>query len=1118
MTPRPLISSYSSRRPLSAIFLGSLPPKEQIIADLPEPPESPSIASTSSGLPSPPATNSTGSGSTGDNKSATAGSLRQRPASYANAIMSDRNYDTPNTLAKSSRNIDDDDDDENDYSNEEDDTARLDCSHATKSPNENLVALQRVKSLAERNRMALNKLSSFSRLSTPSPANSRASRSPLPPLHASSSSSSSSAASRISSHSHSHSVPMARQYEGALSGSETERESLRAPTPSYSNSYSNSRSYGSSSPERSSTPPPSIPAPRTRERRTSAPASPIQSRQPSPAPSHTPRKRVSIASAMSAPNGGISHDVTSAALAAVASSRRSPTSSGNRRSRQPLPREFRDGDRDRNTLEGRTSIEPMTPHHNSHQDSYTSNSSTSFRTSPYTNANPQYSPRGTRTNRSSTVRDLTRRHQTRWLSEDISNNPDSGRRQTQRGGSAESTLGAGGRLVGEGLRAAGIGMRNGTQANDDVFGHANDSRMSLRRTRTTGSNTSRTVEWEDEDRAADDRSRASGSSGARLSEGAGPSTRPHLSSDPSRAPSALLAERDPRGGRAASSRPATSMAEFYHGEDGSAERSMTFSFRSRRQQSGVERQPPGGLPSIRPIPLQQTPAAPTPPDRSRSSTLTRRHTSMTPLGNGSVSSLHSHQQSAEHTRLMLESLTMFESILSRLPNQSASVPELFRSAETIVLASEKLNALLRTGTNRALEEQIDAEMDDETPGEMPTSEIWRRVGGEYRESLRVSDEVVRTITGFLLGVGKVVKEASAGALNDPGHQHSRSNLGDDVSRRTPEIDRSSSISRQDGRRSVESRRSWEPSIPSADLSRRLAGRGEGVAARPPSSRDRDIDQDPPSSSRTLPPLPPPPLSATRRLFTPREQREHQMTSNALTTHSTPSDAVDLSLEYEPSPTPASRGVSAGRQKPLPALAIPPPLPTLPSESLMRRSNSSLLDKSNRRKPSATSTATIRGPTTPFPLPSSNPTTAVTTHTVSNSPETSTFPLSRVDSQDSVRSSVTFSRPSEVSLSALQQQHIRDEARRKIIPPFSSAEEDMNAPPAPSPAIQVRTPLSGSETERDTRRRTIGVRAARMSLDSIRDEREGDNGGSLSRTVALPSQRRERRRTVTEVFA
>ncbi|KAG2046586.1 hypothetical protein BDR06DRAFT_964945 [Suillus hirtellus] len=1108
MTPRPLISS--SRRPLSAIFLGSLPPKEQVIPNFSEPPESPSAVSSSSGLPSPPATNSTGSGSTGDNKSTTAGSLRQRPASYAGSVnMTHRNYDTPSISEKSSRNIDDDDDDENDYSNEEDDTARLDRSHAIKSPNENLMALQRVKSLAERNRMALNKLSSFSR--TPSPANSRISRSPLPPIHASSSSSSSSAASRISSHSRS--APTTRQYDGApqydsaLSGSETERESQRALTPSYSNSHSNSRSYGSSSPERSLTPPPST---STRERRISAPASPVRSRQSSPAPSHTPRKRVSIAGALSVSRDNASYDVTNAALAAVASSRRSPTGTGsvNRRSRQPLPREFRDGDRVR-TLDGRTSIEPMTPHHNSHQDSYTSNANTSHKTS-YANANPQYSPRGARANLPSTVRELTRRHQTRWLSDDISSLPESGRRQTQRGGSAESTLGAGGRLAGEGLRAAGIGMRNVTQANDDVFAHSNGSHVSLRRARTAGSSTHRTVEWEDEDRVADDRSRASGSSGTRLSEGAGPSARPHLSSDPSRASSTLSVERDSRGGRVASSRPATSMAEFYHGEDGGAGRGAAFLLRSRRQYSGIERQPSGASPGIRPLPPQQVPAAPTPPDRSRSGTLTRRHTTMTPLGNGSVSS---HQQSAEHTQLMLESLKMFENILSRLPNQSASVPDLFRSAETIVLASEKLNALLRTGTNRALEQQIDAEMDDESSGKIPTGEIWRRVGGEYRESLRVSDEVVRTITGFLLGVGKIVKEASAGHLNDPEPQHSRSGPGDDVSRRTPEIDRSSNRSRLDGRRSVESRRSWEPSASTADSSRRLTGRGEGTVARPPSSSDFDPDQDQPSSSRNPLPLPPLPLSATRRLFTPREQRDRQMTSNALASHNISSDVVDLSLEYEPSPTPAARGVLAGRQKPLPSLAIPPPLPTLPSESLMGRLTSNSLDKSNNRKPSTTSAATIRG----IPLPSANPTTAVTAHTVSNSPENSTFPLSRVDSKDSVRSSVTFSRPSEVSLSALQQQHSRDEARRKAITSSSNTEEDTTVPPAPSPA-QVRSPLSGSETERDTRRRTFGSRAARMSLDSIRDERDGNNGSSQSRTVAIPSQRRERRRTVTEVFA
>jgi hypothetical protein len=58
------------------------------------------------------------------------------------------------------------------------------------------------------------------------------------------------------------------------------------------------------------------------------------------------------------------------------------------------------------------------------------------------------------------------------------------------------------------------------------------------------------------------------------------------------------------------------------------------------------------------------------------------------------------------------------------------VPDLFRSAEIFVLTSEKLNALVRVGINRAAKQQIDVEVKDETLGEVPASEIWRRVGRE----------------------------------------------------------------------------------------------------------------------------------------------------------------------------------------------------------------------------------------------------------------------------------------------------------------------------------------------------------------------------------------------------
>ncbi|KAF9222950.1 hypothetical protein BS17DRAFT_782867 [Gyrodon lividus] len=1125
MTPRPPVSS-SSRRPLSAIFLGSLPPrnpKDISIPDLPEPPESPGAVSIASGLPSPPATNSTGSGSTGDNNSANSGSTRQRPVSYSSSlssIMSAESYDKPTPISKTSRPNSDDEDDENDHANEEDNTARLDHRHSNMSPSENVAALQRVKSLAQRNRVALDKLSS--RLNTPSPSNSsRASRSPLPPRPTSSAASSS----RLSAHSHSHSAPQPR-HNDTLSGSETERESLRVPTPSRSDS--NSNSYRSSSPELPITLP-SVLDSRQRHRRTSAPASPDKTRQASPGPSRTPRKRVSMASAMSAlgaESGRYSingHDVTEAALAAVASTRRSPT--GNRRSRQPLPREFRD--RERRSLDGGNSNEPMILHTTPHRDNgYDEDNSprTAAHTAANATTNVQYSPRGARSNRSSTVRDLTRRHQTRWLSDDLSNNanpPDNGRRQAQRGGSAESALnggaGAGGRLAGESLRAAGIGMRGSMRQaaplNDDVFGHGHGVNVSVRRTRPNAATSiaGRTVEWEDEERLrrsdADERSRTSGV-GARMSEGVGPpASRPHLNSDPPRAPAILVAERDARGGGRIISRPATSMAEFYHGEDGS--RTGTYSIRSRRTTYDLPDRPePRDPPSMRPVSSQQTPGE---PGVSRMGTLTRRHTTMTPLGNGSLASLNN-PQSAEHTRLMLESLSMFQSQLSRLPNQTQTVHDLSDQSGAIIRASERLNKILRAATTNAVQQQIAVEIDDEYEGpDGPNhpAQIWRDVGSDFRESLRESDDIVRSFTGFILGVGKLLKETAA----ESGHLRTMS-LDEEITRRPPSdsgVERSSSSSRrsQDGRRSAESRLSWEPltSTGGAEVSRRLSSRVEVSLARPPSSsQDRDGagDRDRAIPSRNG--LNPPP-STTRRLFAPREQREQQITFSASAANNTASNVFDLSVEYEPSPTPASRYPQGERSRP-PAYSTPPPLPTLPSESLLQKSNT-LLDKGSRRKVSLASITTVRAPNAPFSLSTPNPTTAVTAHTVSTSPEISTFPLARTDSGDSVHSSVTFSRPSGVSVSTLQQQRSRDEARRRVTP--LATEED---PPGPS---QIRSPLSGSETERDTRRRTLGVRAARMSLDSAIEEHEGENGHSQPKTITLPSQRRERRRTVTEIF-
>lgn len=62
-------------------------------------------------------------------------------------------YDKSIAMSKTSRPNSDDEDDDNDHAGEEDVTARLDRRLGTKSPSENIAALQRVKSLAQRNRM-----------------------------------------------------------------------------------------------------------------------------------------------------------------------------------------------------------------------------------------------------------------------------------------------------------------------------------------------------------------------------------------------------------------------------------------------------------------------------------------------------------------------------------------------------------------------------------------------------------------------------------------------------------------------------------------------------------------------------------------------------------------------------------------------------------------------------------------------------------------------------------------------------------------------------------------------------------------------------------------------------
>lgn len=965
------------------------------------------------------------------------------------------------------------DDEQDEYDNENDDegednTARLDRRH---SASENVLALQRVKNLTQRNKMALDKLSSFSRLSSPSPSTrpgstTRSPHPPAPPSLIASSSGSISNSNSASSHSSSSqssrpSIRRARTQDHQ-SGSETERDDV--PTPAVGR--------------------PTTPLPPIRQRLVSAPASPqkhltaASSSSGSGSSTRSPRRsRVSNLSFSSssrvddAEGPSSPEDITRAALAAVASARRSPpagtgtarytgtrmspttTSSGKRR--QPLPREWGAAS------DGRFSVEPPTspPQHQTTPSKRHSLAGSTASLSPsnhsrghaHSNSTSSTSTIGsTAQGRPSTVRDLARRHQARWLSEDMTSSsngaggsPSGGgggeereRRASLRAGSAESALGAGRSLIGEGLRAAGL-ARGGGGA--DVF-----SQPDRERERTPAR-----VEFAD-----DTRNRSQ----SRLGHGRAATTMANYAYDRREGED----EGEPR-----TAPPLRTYRSSAHVLDAGGRGSALGRYRG----VSVERERDGALPSPSPFGSVQ-----------------RRG------GQGSGG-----PGPQEHTRLMGDALGMFEAHLARVAGGGGGgAADLARSAQALVGAAERLNAVLRAGTGRALEEQIDAEVsgvDNGAAAEL--AEVWRRVGGEYREGLRVSDELVRGVTGFLLGVGRVVRDFGEGRGSDEG----RNSASPDAAR--------------DGRRSVESRRSWEVKD---DRDRQL-GRESALGARPSSVLNTRHEPTPPSAPRNATP------SSSRRLLTPREQRELNANSGLVPSDSQETVQPRNGSGYEPSPTPAPRKSQQGtldRSRTLPPISIPKPLPTLPSEAgVTVRRNQTTGDKpvgfSQMRRRTLTS-STVRAVSGSGLQPSmTTPTTALTPHTVSNAPlerggdARMTFPaMPRSDSDKSVptrsrNNTVTFSRPSTVALAGLQVQHARERQRT-----ISGSQ-----PPAAGP--------SGSETEKD-RKRSVAVRdRPRTSFEGGGEPLGPGHAADRSAAAALSvnptilPQKRERRRTVTDIW-
>ncbi|KAF5360539.1 hypothetical protein D9756_005113 [Leucocoprinus leucothites] len=1029
MPPRP--TPLKSRdRPLSAIFIGSTPStpassssnsnnnsnSAQTLPDLPEPPSP--VSSVGSGLPSPPATNSTGSGSTGDPASV----ARRRMTTTDNSkIGSEGSSSSTRSSSRLSLTQDEYDLDRG-LDQDEDQTMRLKIGAGAGPSNESV--LQRARSLAQRNRLQLDKLAS-GKLGRASPSSSSSSRNQR------------------------HSMPDPSQ---VLSGSETEREGDSVVLNSTSTTSSSSKSSTS----------------HTRVRLSSAPTSPHRARVQHHASASTSgtgtsptrrRKRVSMAHYDDDDDDGNNNNNDNNYSASdddhdlhydersfqVGTARdrireRAPTVNlnslkktplaGTTRRRSALPREFRQGPGDEHTT---TNDSPQTP-------SPLPATTTTTNNTANNNNNANTSPSMSTLGRRSTLRGA------RGLSDDYRNSPSprtpasitstidhdnssptihasrsntmgrhtAARRergQTLRGGSAESALGSGRSLVGEGLRAAGLSRRVGVGTlRDQERERAVSTTMSEAREREReldrANMVSRGSNRRDEPTSAASRVSASPDVFSREMDWSPVSTE-SFSRRQSHRRSAL--DSSDFGSRTLPPRASTSMADYSYtsrarrsrmsplqqeysdSEDGRGDGDVDD---DRRRALRAYKSPYGALPSReasltrreqtllereRELSRREreldrdreragsvlgrhttsTSATPSPYNNSRDRDRypgafgsTRRTPNHQPTSSQSSNNPSSNTQS-EHVKLMVDSLTMFESQLVKLsPSLGLAgtnhLDMLTRNAQSLVVNAERLNTILKSGNSRALDAQIEAEVEgDYTPrlnGDQPSSketlvDVWRKVGADYREGVRVSDDLVRAVTGLLLGVGRVMKEYvyAGGGGSEAGSVYGGTPRGvqlfmGEVSVWVKTIGGGGAASpefRESSAASV-SRRSWEgasnagggggssnasvstgsgngpgPSGASGggttgsreEALRRLAGvRSDSPLARasPAFHAVRELDR----LETASPSLPKVNIPGTRRLFAPSQQREMALVNAT--------NNVGDGAAYDPSPTPASR--------------------------------------------------------------------------------------------------------------------------------------------------------------------------------------------------------------------
>jgi len=348
-----------------------------------------------------------------------------------------------------------------------------------------------------------------------------------------------------------------------------------------------------------------------------------------------------------------------------------------------------------------------------------------------------------------------------------------------------------------------------------------------------------------------------------------------------------------------------------------------------------------------------------------------------------------------------------------------------------------------------------------------------------------------------------------------------------------------------GRRSAASRRSWEPVLRNSErekereesLRQLTSGRESslgGARASPAilaiRERQKTVFQTPSPGGTRSASISTTSSSSARRLFVPREQTRQadddlsappRFNESTIAIHPSDSQRTVQGQEVDPSPTPASRIRSRDRALPPVPRTSPDQVqtrspPTTGSTSSSERQVPARSATHERRKPSVASIATIRGSgQVPSLTTPSSTTTGVSNHTVSSSPVDGF--MHRTNSHRSVRSQVVFSQPSETPasdrLNGIKQQAMDGERRRATEPPRPPSSAGLRTPTA-------ATMASASE---ESKRWTLAGRPSRMSVDegsgaTENGYRRDAHAADRSAVMTLSAGRRERRRTVTDVWA